>query len=226
LKKIAIFVEGMTEQALVVWLVESIAGAAGLQVVLGKQFFGKVNITAVATDPNVAFYVLVVDCCNDDQVKTQIRDQYPTLIAGGYTEIIGLRDVYPSAAADVPHIAAHLLTGLPTTPITPKIHLALMEVEAWFIGEITHFPRLSPALSLAAIEAAGFPLSTKNAETWENPATTLHSIYKLQKFAYKKTKKQVQRTVASLSFHELSGHVRKQLPALSGFLNDIEQALA
>lgn len=225
MKKIAIFVEGMTEQELVVWLVKSIASAVGLQVVLGKQFGGKVNISTAPAELGISFYVLVVDCSCDEQVKTQIKEAYPTLIIQGFTHIIGLRDVYPMNLADVPSIKAHLMAGLPTDPVVPKIHLALMEVEAWFIGETTHFPRLDPDLTIAEIIAGGFPIDATNIEAWPNPAATLHQIYKIKKLAYKKKKAQVQRTIAALSYNQISTTVRNGAPALNEFLFDVENAL-
>lgn len=137
MKKIAIFVEGMTEQELVVWLVTSIVGAAGLHFALGRQFAGKVQIEVTTVDPQTAFYVLVVDCACDEQVKSQIREQYPTLVAGGFSAIIGLRDVFPKTGPEIQGIIDNLMVGVPTDPILPNIHLALMEIEAWFLAELT-----------------------------------------------------------------------------------------
>lgn len=226
MKKIAIFVEGQTEQELVIWLVTQIAGSKGLHVVKGKQYANKVQITATSHSPDTNYYVLVVDCSSDTQVKTQINEQYATLVTSGYTKIIGLRDLYPQSTSDLPLVLRYLGTGLPVGPITPQIHLAVLEVEAWFIREVTHFERLHPQLTTQRIEAGGFTISTKAAEAWDHPADTLHKIYKLEKLAYKKTLRHAQRTISCLSFTELSTNVRNAVPALAGFLVDIEQALA
>lgn len=225
MKKIAIFVEGQTEQELVIWIVTQIAGTRGLHVAKGKQHANKVQLTATSPLPNTAYYVLIVDCSSDVQVKTQINEQYETLVKSGFTEIIGLRDIYPLSVTDLPSIIKSLGAGLPDDPIVPQIHLAVLEVESWFISEITHFERLHAQLTLARIEAAGFAVSTTASEAWEHPANTLHAIYKLEKLAYKKKLAHARRTIASLSYGEFSTSVRNAIPELAGFLTNIEHVL-
>ena len=230
MRKVAVFVEGLTEQEFVVELVSAVIGAKGVNVVLGRQWKGKVVVEPSTIDPVLAFLVLVIDCSNDEQVKTQIRDQYSSLVAAGYTAIIGLRDVYPLARADIPAIQAGLLLSLPTGAVTPEMHLAVMEVEAWFLAESTHFSRLHPSLSVPFIVAGGIDVASTNGEAWGHPAGVLHAIYGLVGMSYmspkgQKSKRRVQRTLRALSFDELYVSVRATVPSFDAFVTSIEDAL-
>ena len=230
MKKVAIFVEGMTEQEFAVHLVSTLVGNKGLHVVLGRQWKGKVTITPSIPTGDINFYILIVDCANDGQVKTQIREEYPSLVAAGYTAIIGLRDVYPLPRSDMHLIQKQLSKGLPTGPVMPQMHLAVMEVEAWFLGETTHFARVDQALTLQFIIDNGFDIVGKLADSWQHPAKVLDDIYRLANKEYvdsggQKRKQLVLQTINALSFEELYLNVRQQLTAFDGFLTSIEGAL-
>jgi len=160
MKKVAIFVEGMTEQKFVVMFLTEWFSSLGIQVQLAKQFQGRVILQTLPTSPsNTVTYVMVVDCANDDQVMTQIRDQYQTLSNSGYTAVIGLRDVYPKTHAEMALLRLGLQKSLPKGPLMAEIHLAEMEVEAWFIAETTHFARISPKLTVERIAKGGIDLN-------------------------------------------------------------------
>lgn len=230
MKKIAIFVEGMTEQEFAVDLVSALAGAKGLHVVLSRQWKGKVVITPSAPPAGTSFYALIIDCASDEQVKTQIREQYPTLMAAGFTAVIGLRDVYPRPRTDIPKIQAMLATGLPTGPIVPQIHLAIMEIEAWFLSETLHFAQINKTLTVPFIVSKGFNIAAYHGDSWDHPALVLDGIYKLVNLRYmdrngRKTKTRVRRTLNALSFDELYLTVRHHLPALDRFVTSVESAL-
>ena len=230
MKKVAIFVEGMTEQEFAVRLVSALVGNKGLHVILGRQWKGKVTITPSIPTGYINFYILIVDCANDGQVKTQIREEYPSLVAAGYTAIIGLRDVYPQPRSDIHLIQTLLSKGLPIGPVTPQMHLAVMEVEAWFIGETTHFARIDHALTVPFILVNGFDIVGNLADSWQHPAKVLDEIYRLVSKKYvdsrgQKSKRRVSRTINALSLEELYVSVRKQLPAFGAFLTSIEGAL-
>ncbi|WGG50316.1 hypothetical protein [Rugamonas sp. DEMB1] len=229
MKKIAIFVEGMTEQEFVVWLVKKIAGGKGLVIDLSKQHGGKVTITMTAVNPAINFYVLVVDCSSDAQVKSQIVIQYPTLIVQGFSSIIGLRDIYPLPIADLPKVRQHLQAGLPAGPVIPIIHLAIMEIEAWFISELTHFAVLDNKLTVPQIVASGFPVTTARSDSWEHPAQVLHDIYKIAKLGYMKggakTRSKVQRTIAALSYTQLCQGSVATSPCLTSFIELLDAEL-
>ncbi len=231
MRKVAIFVEGLTEQEFVVSLVSALVGKRGLHVILGRQWKNKVTIkSTTAPIGAIEFQVMVVDCANDEQVKTQIREQYPTLIAAGYTSIIGLRDVYPSPRASLPYIQGKLYSGLPVVPIQPNMHLAVMEVEAWFIDEVSHFELIHPTLTVPFVVANNFDIIGNRGDTWGHPAEVLDRIYKLAGLSYlssagKKTRARIKRTVNAIAFDELYVTVQNRLMDLKAFISSIEAAL-
>ena len=184
MRKVAVFVEGLTEQELVVELISALIGVRGANVVLGRQWRGKVVVEPGSIVPGVDFLVFVIDCSSDEQVKTQIREQYPTLVASGYSSIIGLRDVYPLTRADIPAIQAALVVGLPRGPVIPEMHLAVMEVEAWFLAESTHFARLHSSLTVPYIVENGIDIASTASDAWDHPTVVLHRIYKLAGMSY------------------------------------------
>lgn len=229
MRKIAIFVEGMTEQEFVIALVTSVVGAKGLQFERAQQLRNSVVISHVAPEEDTKFFILVVDCRGDSQVKSQIREQYQKLTAAGFTSIIGLRDVYPLAREDIEKIQQTLDKGLPSGEVKASLYLAVMEVEAWFIAESTHFEKIDPLLTHDVRVAAGFD-TTRHPDLWDHPAETLHAIYKLGNKAYvdsagSKTRNRVQRTLRALSFDEMYVNVRSRITALDGFVNEVERAL-
>lgn len=230
MQKIAIFVEGMTEQEFVEKLIRDIAGSKKIELVFGRQFQGKVVITPKPPHPKNDFYALIVNCACEDQVKTQIIEQYPYLVAANYSHIFGLRDIYPAPISDLHRIEALLASGLPTAPISPAIFLAVMEVEAWFIGEQTHFQRIDKSLTPSYIVSNGIDIKSTKAESWGHPAKVLDDIYKLASYRYlnskgKKTTSRVRRTINALSFLELRSTVRKKLNSLDQFLSALEYVL-
>jgi hypothetical protein len=114
---------------------------------------------------------------------------------------------------------------LPKGPLKAEIHLAEMEVEAWFIAESTHFSRINPNLTMKRIADGGFDLSMP-CESWPEPANTLNQIYKLEGLAYKKSAKSVERTIAALSRTEIAIKVIPAVSSLSGFVNALGAAVS
>jgi hypothetical protein len=93
--KVALFVEGLTELEFVKSLITELCGARGIAFEIYEQYRGNLVLVKVERPPGASTHILIADCHSDDQVKTQIRDQYPSLVAAGYSHVIGLRDVYP-----------------------------------------------------------------------------------------------------------------------------------
>lgn len=230
MKKVAIFVEGMTEQEFSVRFITALADNSRLHISLGNQWKGKTQITGTSPEGSIDLYVLIVDCANDAQVKTQIIDQYSSLVAAGYTAILGLRDVYPQKQTDIPQIRKYLALGIPHGSVIPQMHLAIMEIEAWFLGETTHFARIHNSLTVPFIVSKGFDIDSRQCDSWEHPAKVLDDIYQLASARYatndgRKTRRRVQRTTNALSMEELYIKTRREVPALDSFITSIEDAL-
>lgn len=226
MKKFAIFVEGLTEQEFEINLLKKLAAKRTLSIELHSQRHGSLQLVANQIGKNIApeWYVLVANCNNDEQVKTQIIDNYQSLLNSGYQYIIGLKDVYPFKSLDLPRLKAGLPKGLPVGQVPIDMHLAVMEIETWFLEEHTHFQRIHPEIDEQAIRNLGYDRSLMKAEDIYHPAELLHLIYKTVGLAYKKSRRHVDRTVNSLDFDEIFNLSRTRSPSLEGFLTSIEQA--
>lgn len=223
--KVAVFVEGLTETELTVELLISLCGRRGITIDLHKQSGGTLHFLESRGANGAALSALVANCSTDGQVKTQIRDRYASLVAQGYTRIVGVRDVYPFLRSEIQALEAAKQVGLPAGPVPIDLHFAVMEVEAWFLDEITHFERIHAGLTVSRLAAAGFDVANCQGDTWDHPAATLNAIYQLEGRAWRKTGDHIRRTVQALCMESLYTTARTRSASLSAFIDSLEIAL-
>jgi hypothetical protein len=209
MKKLAIFVEGKTERVFVERLILLCVEEKKLNITLleasgGKKGTARVIKVAFSTPLNEAqeFQVQIMECGNDDRVASDVRDSYDKLVAAGFSVIIGIRDVRPDhVLAQVPQLRRVSKYKVKTKPVDPLIVLAVLEVEAWFLADHTHYERIHPALNCPRILAAfGFDPATGDMTVRPVPNEDLHAIYKLEGLAYRKTGRHIERTVEVLDY--------------------------
>ena len=160
MRRLAIFVEGLTEELFVERFLTETTRNRGVRIEKLRASGGKVakrsftRVTSSADSPHLKVYVLIVNCGADNRVKSEISDQYDSLVAKGYKTIIGIRDAYPQAKkfTEVPNLRKSLAYKIRPKPCDVIFVLAVMEIEAWFISEHTHFPRISAKLTLEQIK--------------------------------------------------------------------------
>lgn len=194
MRRIAFFVEGATELLFVRRLFTEVAGAKNVAIecqrITGGSSVPKriLTIQAALADPESKFFVLVVDCGGDRQVATRIREEHQRLTQLGYEMIVGLRDVYPDfVLTDVPKLQAGLRYGIKQSLAPVDFVLATMELEAWFLSESTHFPRIDPALTDTLITTSlGFDPGRDDMTQRPTPASDLNLCYQLVGKSYKK----------------------------------------
>ena len=210
MNKLAVFVEGQTEQIFVRKLIEEIAGEKNVQIRLEKTSGGKNAprrievIEAERADPAAQFYIQIIDCGSDSRVASEIRDNYASLEEKGFSAIVGIRDVYPIDRSKIPDLRRAMTYRLKTRPIEVDQILAIMEVEAWFLVEHHHFAGINAAITPEAIAAAfGFDPSTEDMEDRSHPAEDLDNVYRLGGKSYRKKKDAVQATVDLLDYAHL-----------------------
>lgn len=232
MNKLAIFVEGQTEQIFAERLLREIAGDK--RILIEKRSSrgghrGKRRMTlleAAAKDSARRFFVLIVDCGGDEHVKSDIMDRYTGLVQAGFQAIIGIRDVYPRSREDIPKLRQGLRYQMPTLPIHVVFVLAVMEIEAWFLAEHTHFVRLSPTLTTDCIRKnMGFDPDTDDMRLRDHPADDLHAIYQLAGCGYDKSKKTVQRTVGLIDYERVYIELAPKEPDLSVLTAQIDRFL-
>lgn len=206
--RIAIFVEGHTELIFMDRLVQEFASEAGLAVEHAQGSGGAKRARRwkmykqVTPGPQHKYYVLIVNCTGDSKVKSDILDRYDGLVRAGYSVIVGLRDVYGQFRhEDLERLRRTLSWGLPKGPVGVELFLSVMEIEAWFLAEHTHFQRLSRMLTLELIRKnLGFDPARDDLQRREHPAEDMDRIYELAGFSYAKRINTLQRTVDLLDF--------------------------
>jgi len=234
LKKIAIFVEGQTEQIFVSKLIREIAGEKNISITEQKVFGGttvprQIIHLCSTVEPTAKYQALIHDCANDEKVASEIRVNFPTLQSQGYSQIIGLRDLYPEPQSSLPLMKRGLSVterACTNTNLSTNIVIAVREVEAWFLAECTHFTCIHPSLTIPNIVSSiGFNPCTDDMRLRNHPATDLHNIYQLVGLTYSKRKNQVEDIVNCLDYANLYMHVRSNIQELDEFITHIDDFL-
>ena len=168
MKKLAIFVEGLTERLFAEALLRQVVDAKKLNIEVYQATGGRTTprrltlISKTAASAEQIYYIQIVESCNDSRVGSDVRDRYSDLVRAGFQSIIAIRDVYPECVhADIPTLRRALAYRLPTKPILVTFILGVMEVESWFLAEHTHYPKIHANLTVPRIMTTfGFDPST------------------------------------------------------------------
>lgn len=231
-RKLAFFVEGHTESAFVERLVEEIAGRRNVRVEL-RSLRGGTNVRrtfpidrAAPPDAGEKLFVLIVDCGGDQLVKSRIDEEHENLTRSGYEKIVGLRDVRPNFThAQIPQLERGLRFRIKTNLIPVEFVLAVLEVEAWFLAEATHFERIDPGLTAARIAAdLGFDPSAEDMSARAAPAADLDRCYGLVGKAYEKGR--ARDVVDALDFGEVYMTLPVWYPPLARLAGSVEAFLS
>jgi hypothetical protein len=206
MNKLAVFVEGYTEAVFAEKLVEEIAGKNKVLIEQRKIYGGsttkrRMRLVKVARpDAGQKYFVLIFDCGGDEQVKTRIREEHDNLTRNGYLKIIGIRDVRPNFThAEIPKLEANLPKYVKTSLIPVEFILAIMEIEAWFLAEATHFPTIDPSITVQAIKVTlGFDPENDDMEQRTFPSNDLNNCYSIGGKSY--LKHNAKDTVDALDF--------------------------
>lgn len=228
MKKLAVFVEGQTEMLFMEKLLEEIAGKNKIRFDKRHSIQKKLIRQGVSSDhPEQKYYVLLVNSGSDNRVISDIIENYSSLIKENYESIIGVRDVHPTPRADLKKVETYLYRYIKTKPIHPLIILSVMEIEAWFMAEHTHFEKMHPDLTNIKIKSVfGYDPSVDDMSQIQNPADDLDKIYQMVGFTYKKRRKNTERTINKLDYERLYLHLDtriRYLAKLNGAINDFLQ---
>jgi hypothetical protein len=229
-KKLAIFVEGLTELVFVDKLLRELITDKKLCIEHFHGYGGKksarrlITLQATASTPNHIYYVQIIVSAADNRVASDIKDNYEGLVRSGFDAIIGIRDVYPDfASADVEKLRAGLRYGLRTKPIMVVLVLGIMEIEAWFLAEHTHFPKVHSGLTIDRIwSSLHFNPSTEDMQLRNCPHGDLHNIYTIEGLAYRKEKHQIQRTVSVLDYGRIYIELLNKFPDLKKLMASLD----
>ena len=230
MKRIAIFVEGLTEQILVRRMLEAVMERRNVAIQTVKISGGqsvRVSFTtmkAARVDRYTRYYVLIYDCGGETNVKGYLMMQRRSLVDKGYSCILGLRDVYPNFThADIPKLKKGLNYQVPQKGALTRIHLAVMETEAWFLGEYTHLLKVSQRLRPEFIEKhLGFNPKRENMEERECPSEDLRRVYRLADHDYTKKRNRLNSVVSKLDFNFFTHRLSNKMTSLGAFVRALE----
>jgi Domain of unknown function (DUF4276) len=233
MRKLAIFVEGLTEQILVRQLLQAVLDQNRIAIQTVKITGGH-NVRMSFTVMRAAhvlsqteYYILVYDCGGESNVKGYLMAQRDKLVSSGYTTIMGLRDVYPNfKREEVPKLIRGLNYRLPQKRAATQIFLAVMETEAWFLGEYRHLKKVSGKLTPRYIEnRLGFNPQTDNMEERDRPAEDMKKVYRLVGHDYTKKRDKLNSVVRKLDFNYFTHGLADRMPSLGTFVDGLKRFL-
>jgi hypothetical protein len=228
MKKIALFVEGQTEQIFSARLIEEIVGKHGFSIANYKFLGGKkivrkpLLLATQNTNANTEYYFLIFDCGGDNKVQSDIRERLDSLKEESFSLVIGIRDVYPET--DITKLEHYFYFGISVDHGIPvKNILADKEIEAWFLAEEMHYPKISDKISLEiANKIAHIDVRKDDTKAIPHPSNTLKQIYIKGGTTYDKSREKVQRTVDVLDYENLYMNVRNRNDSLNELLTCLD----
>src|SRR5262249_51840464 len=135
--------------------------------------------------------------------------------------------VYPLSRSKISQLQSAINSGFEQSVMPVKIVLAIMELEAWFIGEFRHFLDIDQRLTPSKIhKRIGFNPEKENPETIGHPSASLDAIYQIAGLRYKKKDADAHKVVARLDFDHLCIDVRARVSSLGTFLDELEEFIA
>ncbi|MEO6825333.1 MAG: hypothetical protein ABI167_11545 [Nitrosospira sp.] len=170
------------------------------------------------------YYVLLVDCGGDHQVKPRIYEQHEYLTRAGYTKIIGLRDVRPNFTYEqIPKLERDLKKYIKTSLIPVEFVLAVMEIEAWFLAEFNHFPKIDPLVTVSTIKATlGFDPESADLQLRDTPRDDLERSYMIGGKNYEKP---AYTTIACLDYSYIYLELQHKVAYLKRLVASIDEFL-
>lgn len=234
MNKLAVFVEGQTEQLFVRGLIQAVAGRHNVAISTRRASHGgesglprRFVLLESSDAPGKQFSVLIVDSGTDIRVASDIRDQYESLVKAEYSLVLGLRDVYPWQRSEIPLIRSAVDRFLPKGSVAVDVVLAIMEIEAWFLAEHTHFERVDSRITLEMVNGAvGGDVQTIDVEDIAHPSETLNIIYKTVGRSYRKRKDQVSDIVDALDYARLYLELPDRVSALRQLCDHLDVFLS
>ncbi|MBS3025557.1 hypothetical protein [Acidiphilium multivorum] len=137
--------------------------------------------------------------------------------------MLGLRDLFPLSHSQLQVLKRALSNVLPSSPPDVKMTVAITEIEAWFVQEDLHFPKINPACTPQAIlQKTGFDIEKDTSEGLAQPSKFLREAYHIGKTTYNKKKRLVVRTISSLDMENLYLNKRSLLTSFDEFVSNIE----
>ena len=218
MSKVAIFVEGQSEQIFIRHLLLRTMDCSKVSFICLRLYAGKtIPARFDYPNPHAEMSFLIVNVGQDEKVLSEIKEREEDLIKQGFDRIIGLRDMYsekylkrsPSGIDN--SVTTAFIDGWNSTiqrmskPSKIKIHIAIMELEAWFLGIYDIFKRINSILSVEYIEnELGFNLADIDPQTeFFKPTEEVNRIFQLVGLQYKKKEHDVESICSNINNDDL-----------------------
>ena len=214
--KLAIFVEGQTEQIFIKQLLYQIFGYQSIRVadekVIGRNIF--IQLQDDAQEDHLKYLFLLVNVGNDEKVASAMLENASNMVSKGFKKILGLRDLYPHRREQETSIRNAINKVIQKSPESEKlkIFLAIMETEAWFLADTNLFEKIDKRLTQEYIrEQLRYDLEQEDPEsTLNHPAKIINDIYSLVDLSYKKRQGDCYKIAHNIDYDYLYLDVREQ----------------
>lgn len=228
MKKLAFYVEGMTECLFVEQLVRQFIPRDALQIrIHAKDGAGpKYTIQKDGMD-HAAYKVFIRNCEGDATVVSQLREDFENLADQGFNLVVGVRDLYReplSRAGNARQSHDAAVSNCVTLRCRARIVLCVHETEAFFIGDPSHFGALSSLLTSEVIEEElGPEWRSCDLESIDSPASRLKRLYNRGGFKYDKSYGAVTAVTGRLCYTTLYCEARRRAVALNQLFEVLEE---
>ncbi len=237
-KKIAIFVEGMTEFIFVSHFLKTITeykvNIEALELhkdQLRKSIVGGIDFN----NPISTIQFLIIKVGNDEKVLSAISERARGLKDKGYNNILGLRDMYSEAykkkspgqvnsaiTNSFIDIAKETIEDMGFTSLQIDIFFSIMEIEAWFLATWEIFEAINPTHTKGYIENT-LGIDLNNLEKYFRPFLEIKKII----LVYNKKERQVKDIVSRINKALIDNVINEnRCPAYSDFICKIQNLIA
>jgi len=198
--KIAIFVEGQTEQVFIRHLVAQIIGYNDLSFNC-KKLYGNClqDVPYEYQNQNAKFHFLIINACGDEKVLSVIIERIDNLRTVGYEKFIGIRDMYCEVYKKRSPAIDEALNQQLIDAVNKRIqsmddpdqifmYFSIMEIEAWILSMYNLFSRINQKLTLEYIkQELGYNLRNIDPQkVFYKPSDEVDNIFKLIALRYDK----------------------------------------
>ena len=230
MKKIAIFVEGLTERIFIDKLLRELISSKKLAIKSVDANGGKKcprftsTIVEDSITDEVKFQILLFNSCTDNRVISDLRDEYDSLKNQGYSCFIAIRDLYPDYIYSEKEEALSDINFFISNLINTSVIFATMETETWFIGELKHYPKIHNELTINYIKKNLIDLESIDdfEKDISKPANMLNKIYQLKSKTWNKKENTIKKTVDSLDYENLYFEARYKIPSLDELITILD----
>lgn len=217
MSRVAIFVEGQSELIFLRHCLPLVLGWDKISFECWELYANRMNpVSHKHTNKDAETHFWILNVGNDERVLSAVKEREEWLIQKGYEKIIALRDMYSEAycnrsggeindatTADFRKAWQETIQKM-SNPDKIKVHAAIMELEAWFLGMYNLFERLNPALNINYIEEKlGFNLNIIDPQTeFFKPADIVDNILQLVRLPYKKSEHDVESICSKIDIND------------------------